>query len=158
MPIPRYSLRASSDRHNVTFPAASDFLSSGGHWSHGGNNRRSFAKQAGPHRGGLLPEPLGVPLVLTVLLHLLRPEGHAAVAVEVQAVVAAHIGPLLLQLPVLRLQELRQARLGPLGSAVGKGKAVWDAEFFLTASADLRWVRLQDVVWTEMVVTPLSIQ
>ena len=34
---------------------------------------------------------------------------------------AAHIGPLLLQLPVLGLQELRQAWLGPLGSAKGVG-------------------------------------
>lgn len=68
------------------------------------------------HRGRLLSEPLGVSLVLAVQVHLLGPQGHAAVTVEVETVVAADIRPLLLQLAVLRLQELGEARLGPLWS------------------------------------------
>lgn len=60
----------------------------------------------GTDRGGLLSQPLRVSLILAVHVHLLGSEGHAAVTVEVQAVVSAHIGPLLLQLPILRLQEL----------------------------------------------------
>lgn len=68
------------------------------------------------HLGRLLLQPVGVPLVLAVHLHLLRPQRHAAVAVEVQAVVSADVGPLLLPIAVLRLQELREAGLGPLWS------------------------------------------
>lgn len=67
----------------------------------------------GTDLGGLLSEPVRVPLVLAVQFHLLRPQRHAAVAVEVQAVVSADVGPLLLPLALLRLQELRQTRLGP---------------------------------------------
>lgn len=59
-----------------------------------------------PHRGSLLSQPVWISLVLAVLLHLLGPQGHAAVTVEVQAVVSAHISPLLLQLSVLSLEEL----------------------------------------------------
>lgn len=58
------------------------------------------------HRGSLLSEPLWISLVLTVLFHLLGPQGHAAVTVEVETVVSTDVGPLLLQLSVLRLQEL----------------------------------------------------
>lgn len=67
--------------------------------------------------GGFLSQPLGVPLVLTVHVHLLRTQGHAAVTVEVQAVMSAHVRPLLLRLAVLRLQEFRQARFCALGPA-----------------------------------------
>lgn len=66
------------------------------------------------HRGGLLSEPLWIPLILAVHIHLLGPQGHAAVAVEVEAVVSTNVRPLLLQLPILRLQELRQTRFSPL--------------------------------------------
>lgn len=58
------------------------------------------------HRGSLLSEPLWIPLVLAVHIHLLGPQGHAAVTVEIEAVVSADVCPLLLQLSVLRLQEL----------------------------------------------------
>lgn len=43
---------------------------------------------------------------------------------EVQAIVSADVSPLLLQLSILSLQELRQTRFGPLGPAnqyVGHG-------------------------------------
>lgn len=66
------------------------------------------------HRGSFLSQPLRISLVLAVFIHLLRPKRHAAVAVEVETVVSAHVRPLLLQLSVLRLQELRQTRFGPL--------------------------------------------
>lgn len=71
----------------------------------------------GSYRNGLLSEPLGVALVFAVHVHLLRPQGHAAVAVEVEAVVAADVGALLLRLALLRLEELRQAGLSALGPA-----------------------------------------
>lgn len=58
------------------------------------------------HHSGLLPEPLGVPFVLTVHFHLLRSQRHAAVAVEVQAVVAADVSTLLFLFSIFRLQEL----------------------------------------------------
>lgn len=61
---------------------------------------------AGSHHGGLFSEPLWISLVLAVHLHLLGPQRHAAVAVEVQPVVSTYISPLLLQLSILRLQEL----------------------------------------------------
>lgn len=67
------------------------------------------------YRGGFLSQPLRVSFVFAVHLHLLRAQRHAAVAVEVQAVVSAHVRPLLLRLAVLRRQELRQARLRALG-------------------------------------------
>lgn len=67
------------------------------------------------HRGCLLSEPLWISLVLAVHIHLLGPQGHAAVTVEVETVVSTDVRPLLLQLSVLRLQELRQTRFGPLG-------------------------------------------
>lgn len=57
-------------------------------------------------RGSLLSKPLWIPLVLTILFHLLGPQGHAAVTVEVQTVVSTDVGSLLLQLSVLGLQEL----------------------------------------------------
>lgn len=66
------------------------------------------------NRGGLFSEPLWVPFILTVHLHLLRTEGHAAVAVEIQTIMSAHISPLLLRLTILWLQKLRQAWLGSL--------------------------------------------
>lgn len=72
--------------------------------------------------GRLLLQPVGVSLVLAVHLHLLRPQRHAAVAVEVQPVVSADVGPLLLPIAVLRLQELGETRLGPLWSAEGRSK------------------------------------
>ena len=75
-----------------------------------------------PYRNCLLSEPLGVALVLAVHVHLLRPQRHAAVAVEVEAVVAADVSPLLLRLTLLRLQELRQAgfsALGPVDTVMG---------------------------------------
>lgn len=56
--------------------------------------------------GRLLLQPVWVSLVLAVHFHLLRPQRHAAVAVEVQPVVSADVRPLLLPIPVLRLQEL----------------------------------------------------
>lgn len=53
------------------------------------------------NRGGLFSEPLWVPFILTVHLHLLWTEGHAAVTVEIQTIMSAHISPLLLGLTVL---------------------------------------------------------
>lgn len=70
---------------------------------------------AASHRGRLLSEPLWVSLVFAVHVHLLGPQRHAAVTVEVEPVVATDVRPLLLQLAVLGLQELRQTRFGPLG-------------------------------------------
>lgn len=58
------------------------------------------------HRGSLLSEPRWIPLVLTVQVHFLGSQGHAAVAVEIEAVVSADVGPLLLQLSIFRLKEL----------------------------------------------------
>lgn len=78
-------------------------------------HERTERATASSHRGRLLSEPLWISLVLAVQLHLLRPQRHAAVAVEVQAVVSADVSPLLLQLSILSLQELRQTWLGPLG-------------------------------------------
>lgn len=72
--------------------------------------------------GRLLLQPVGVSLVLAVHLHLLRPQRHAAVAVEVQPVVSADVGPLLLPVAVLRLQELGETRLGPLWSGAERRK------------------------------------
>lgn len=65
---------------------------------------------------GFLLQPVWVPLVLAVHLHLLRTERQAAVTVEVEAVVSADVRPLLLSIAVLRLQKLRQTWLRPLGS------------------------------------------
>lgn len=42
------------------------------------------------HHDRFLPQPLGVFLVLTVHFHLVRTQWHAAIAVEVQAVVTTH--------------------------------------------------------------------
>lgn len=67
------------------------------------------------HRGSLLSEPLWISFILTVYIHLLRSQGHAAITVEVEAVVSTDIGPLLLQLSILWLQELWQTWFGPLG-------------------------------------------
>ncbi len=55
------------------------------------------------NRGGLFSEPLWILLILTVHLHLLWTEGHAAVTVEIQTIMSAHISMLLLWLTVLRL-------------------------------------------------------
>lgn len=74
------------------------------------------------HLGRLLLQPVGVSLVLAVHLHLLRPQRHAAVAVEVQPVVSADVGPLLLPIAVLRLQELGETGLGPLWSGEDRRK------------------------------------
>lgn len=68
-----------------------------------------------PHHHGLLSEPCRVPLVLTVHIHFLWSKRHAAVAVEVQAVVAADVRLLLLLFSILWLQELREAGLWALG-------------------------------------------
>ena len=72
------------------------------------------------HRGSLLPQPGGVLFVLAVHLHLLGPAGYAAVAAEVQTVVSAHVGSLLLFLAVLRLLELGQAGAHPPGPESGE--------------------------------------
>lgn len=69
-----------------------------------------------PHRGSLLSEPFRISLILAVQIHLLGPQRHAAVTVEVKTVVSADVRPLLFQLSVLGLQELGEARLGPLWS------------------------------------------
>lgn len=66
------------------------------------------------HRCSLLSEPFWIPFILTVQIHFLGPQRHAAVTVEVQAVVSADIGPLLLQLSVLSFQEFGQTWFGPL--------------------------------------------
>lgn len=68
-----------------------------------------------PHRCSLLSEPLWISLIFTVHIHLLRSEGHAAVTMEVEAVVSTDVGSLLLQLSILRLQKLRQTWFGSLG-------------------------------------------
>ncbi len=68
-----------------------------------------------PHHHGLLSEPCRVTLVLTVHIHFLWSKRHAAVAVEVQAVVAADVRLLLLLFSILWLQELREAGLWALG-------------------------------------------
>lgn len=76
-----------------------------------------YQLQAATHLGGFLAQPVGVPLVLAVHLHLLRPHRQAAVAVEVQTVVSADVRLLvLLPVAVLRFQELGQTRLRPFGS------------------------------------------
>lgn len=69
-----------------------------------------------PHHSGLLPEPIRVPLVLTVHFHFLWSKWRAAVTVEVQAVVATDVRPLLLLLSILWLQKLREAGLWALRS------------------------------------------
>lgn len=74
------------------------------------------------HRGCLLSEPLWISLILAVHIHLLGPQGHAAVTVEVETVVSTDVRPLLLQLSVLRLQELRQTRFSPLGPSEERRK------------------------------------
>lgn len=80
-----------------------------------GWRRSDLYPTAASHRCRLLPEPLGIPLILAVQIHLLGPQGHAAVAVEVKTVVSADVGPLLLQLAVFRFKEFRKTRFGPFG-------------------------------------------
>ncbi len=76
------------------------------------------------HRGSFLSEPLWISLVLTVHIHFLGPQGHAAVTVEVETVVSADIGPLLLQLSILGLQELRETWFGPFGPNGRRGEKI----------------------------------
>ena len=73
------------------------------------------------HRGSLLSQPLWISLILTVQIHFLGPQGHAAVTVEVETVVSTDVGPLLLHLSVFGLQELGQTWFGPLGP-IGRGE------------------------------------
>lgn len=99
------------------------------------------------HRGSLLSEPLWISLVLTVQIHFLGPQRHAAVAVEVETVVSTDIGPLLLQLSVLSLQELRQTRFGPLGPG-GRGRenksCIYNLKFYLSelVNSSLKLIQL----------------
>lgn len=67
------------------------------------------------HRCSLLPEPLWISLILAVQIHFLGTEGHAAVAVEIKAVVSADVSPLLLQLAIFSFKEFRKTRFGPFG-------------------------------------------
>lgn len=72
-------------------------------------------ERAASHRCSLLPEPLWISLILAVQIHFLGTEGHAAVAVEIKAVVSADVSPLLLQLAIFSFKEFRQTRFGPFG-------------------------------------------
>lgn len=76
------------------------------------------------HRGSFLPEPLWIPFILAVYIHFLRPQGHAAITVEIKAVMSTDIGPLLLQLSVLRLQELWKTWFGPFGPSKRRRKFI----------------------------------
>lgn len=67
------------------------------------------------HRCSLLPQPLWISLILAVQIHFLGTEGHAAVAVEIKAVVSADVSPLLLQLTIFSFKEFRKTRFGPFG-------------------------------------------